>query len=85
LGQRCTYVSPCPSPNKERSKNNLLAIDPVAKAIAKRENRFLVQIKVDGRCRDPKSGISELSGAIDEECEGELISLISKWLEQGKI
>ncbi len=53
--------------------------------IAREKNWWLWKLRLDGRARNPQGGSFEISGPLSPECRDELLAMLHRWEEEGKI
>jgi hypothetical protein len=59
--------------------------DQEARAIAKEKNFYLWNLVLDGKVRQPPTGRFQITGPLPPEYHGELLALVERWSEEGKI
>lgn len=62
-----------------------LRIDNEMRALARERDHFLWSLTLDGRQRQPPSGVLEIAGPLPPECCAELKALVDRWTREGKV
>lgn len=60
----------------------MMRVDARQKALATERNHAAWSLVVDGRTKDPQSGVFEICGPIPPECQTELLEMVDRWTRE---